>query len=117
MIQAPARSNTIQLATRLITALRFNQVHSNRRDEVAAVRFAWSPALVELRRQVCPNARWQKHSREWLMQDDEAQSFMRAAQAALEYQKWHTQITVDDTVWIVGFVQGAPYRLTAARAA
>jgi hypothetical protein len=117
MIQAPARSNTIQLATRLITALRFNRVHSNRRDEVAAVRFAWSPALVELRRQVCPNARWQKHSRLWLMQDDEAQSFMRAAQAALEYQKWHTQITVDDTVWIVGFVQGAPYRLTAARAA
>jgi hypothetical protein len=102
---------------RLFTALRFNKVRSDRRDEVVAVRFAWSPALVELRRQVCPNARWQKHSREWLMQDDEAQSFMRAAQAALEYQKWHTQITVDDTVWIVGFVQGAPYRLTAARAA
>ena len=83
---------------------------------MAAVRFAWSPALVELRRQVCPNARWQKPSRQW-MQDDEAQSFMRAAQAALEYQKWHTQITVDDTVWIVGFVQGAPYRRTTARAA
>jgi hypothetical protein len=102
---------------RLITAGRFGPVGSNRRDELAAVRFAWSPALVELRRQVCPNARWQKYSRQWLMQDDEAQSFMRAAQAALEYQKWHTQITVDDTVWIVGFVQGAPYRLTAARAA
>jgi hypothetical protein len=51
------------------------------------------------------------------MQDDEAQSFMRAAQSALDYQKWQTQITVDDTVWIVGFVQGAPYRKTAARAA
>ena len=84
---------------------------------MAAVRFAWSPALVELRRQVCPNARWQKHSRQWLMQDDEAQSFMRAAQAALEYQKCQTQITVDDTVWIVGFVQGAPYRRTATPAA
>jgi len=102
---------------RLITALRFNKVRSNGRDEVAAVRFAWSPALVELRRQVCPNARWQKHRRQWLMQDDEAQSFMRAAQAALEYQKWHTQITVDETVWIVGFVQGAPYRLTPIPAA
>jgi len=51
------------------------------------------------------------------MQDDDAQSFMRAAQAALEYQKWHTQIAVDDTVWIVGFVKGAPYRLAATRAA
>ena len=84
---------------------------------MVAVRFAWSPALVELRRQVCPNARWQKHSRQWLMQDDEAQSFMRAVQAALEYQKCQTQITADDTVWIVGFVQGAPYRRTAAPAA
>ena len=84
---------------------------------MAAVRFAWSPVLVELRRQVCPNARWQKQGRQWLMQDDEAQSFMRAAQSALDYQKWQTQITVDDTVWIVGFVQGAPYRRTAAPAA
>ena len=117
MIRAPGRSSAIHLAMRLFTALRFNKVRSDRRDEVAAVRFAWSPVLVELRRQVCPNARWQKHSRQWLMQDDEAQSFMRAAQAALEYQKWHTQITIDDTVWIVGFVQGAPYRRTTARAA
>ena len=46
----------------------------------------------------------------WLMRDDEAQSFIRVAQAALEYQKCQTQITIDDTVWIVGFVQGAPYR-------
>ena len=84
---------------------------------MAAVRFAWSPALVELRRQVCPNARWEKHSRQWLMQHDDAQSFMRAAQAVLEYQKWHTQIVVDDTVWIVGFVKGAPYGLAATRAA
>jgi len=36
------------------------------------------------------------------MQHDDAQSFMRAAQAVLEYQKWHTQIVVDDTVWVVG---------------
>ena len=84
---------------------------------MASVRFAWSPALVELRRQVCPSARWQKSDRRWLMRDDEALSFVQAAQAMLEYRRMHTAICVDDVTWVVGFVQGAPYRLTEADAA
>jgi hypothetical protein len=117
MIRAPGRSSRHSSCDATLHGITIQQgaFGQERRSGGSAV--CVEPALVELRRQVCPNARWQKHRREWLMQDNEAQSFMRAAQAALEYQKWHTQITVDDTVWIVGFVQAAPYRLTAARAA
>src|SRR5277367_3472472 len=43
-----AEATTIHLATRLTKAVRFSHVGSNRRDEVATVRFAWSPVLVEL---------------------------------------------------------------------
>lgn len=84
---------------------------------MASVGFAWSPLLVELRRQVCPRARWQKASRQWFMGDDEATSFVRAAQAALEFQRTHAQIRVDGDIWVVGFVEGAPYRLGQAEAA
>ena len=52
--------------------------------------------LVELRRQVCPGARWQKTSHQWLMRDDEATSFVQAAQAALEFRRTHAQIRVDE---------------------
>ena len=84
---------------------------------MASVRFAWSPLLVELRRQVCPRARWQKASRQWLMRDDEATSFVQAAQAALEFRRTHAQIRVDEDTWVVGFIRGAPYRLGEAEAA
>lgn len=84
---------------------------------MASVRFAWNPALVELRRQVCPNARWQKNSRQWLMRDDEVRSFLQAAQAMLEYRREHTEIRVDDVNWVVGFVRGAPYRQIEVAAA
>jgi len=84
---------------------------------VASVRFAWNPVLVELRRQVCPNARWQKSSRQWLMRDDEVRSFLQAAQTVLEYRRSQTEIRVDDVTWVMGFVQGAPYRLTEVAAA
>ena len=84
---------------------------------MASVRFAWNPVLVELRRQVCPNARWQKSSRQWLMRDDEVRSFLQAAQTVLEYRRSQTEIRVDDVTWVMGFVQGAPYRLTEVAAA
>ena len=85
---------------------------------MALVRFGWNPILVELRRQVCPNAHWQKRSRQWLMQDEEAEAFLQAAHSTLGYQKWQTRIVVDDDIWMVGFVRGAPpYRLTAAQSA
>jgi hypothetical protein len=78
------------------------------------VRFAWSPMLVELRREVCPSARWQKPSRHWVMSETDAQAFIRAAQARLDFQRLHAQISVDGTIWVVGFVRGAPCQLPSA---
>lgn len=78
---------------------------------MASVHFKWNPVLVELRRELCPNARWIRKSRQWVMQDAEARTFLLAAQARLEFRRWHTQIRVDDVTWVVGFVQGAPYCL------
>jgi len=46
------------------------------------------------------------------MSDEEVRTFLRAAQAKLEFQRWHAQIRVGDVTWVVGFVQGAPYRIT-----
>ncbi len=83
------------------------------RDELPSVRFAWNPTLVALRREVCPDARWQKRGRHWDMHTDDARMFLHAAHARLEFTKCHAQVHVDDVVWVVGFVQGAPYRLTA----
>lgn len=84
---------------------------------MASVRFAWSPLLVELRREVCPQARWVKKGRQWIMQEEEARRFLTAAQARLEFQRGQAKILVDDTTWVVGFVQGAPYRITDVGAA
>ena len=78
------------------------------------VRFAWSPMLVDLRREVCPSARWQKRGRHWVMSETDAQAFIRAAQARLDFQRSHAQISVDDTIWVVGFVRGAPCQLQSA---
>jgi hypothetical protein len=84
------------------------------RDAVASVHFAWNPVLVELRREVCPNARWQEKGRQWIMQDDEVRSFIRAAQARLSFQRRYARIKVNNVTWVVGFAQGAPYREAAA---
>ena len=46
------------------------------------------------------------------MSDADAEAFIRAAQARLDFQRQHIQICVDDITWVVGFVQGAPYRLS-----
>ena len=78
------------------------------------VRFAWSPMLVDLRREVCPSARWQKRGRHWVMSETDAQAFIRAAQARLDFQRSHAQISVDGTIWVVGFVRGAPCQLPSA---
>jgi hypothetical protein len=81
---------------------------------VASVRFAWNPILVDLRREICPHAQWQKNGRQWIMSDTEADTFLRAAQARLDFGKSQAQIRVGNVTWVVGFARGAPYRLTGA---
>ena len=76
-----------------------------------SIRFAWNPLLVDLRREVCPGARWQRQGRCWMMSDAEAQRFVRAAQARLDFQRSQAQVRIDDITWVFGFVRGAPYRL------
>jgi hypothetical protein len=78
---------------------------------MASIRFAWNPVLVEVRREVCPRAQWQKAGRRWIMSDAEAEMFLRAAQARLDFQRSQAEIRVDDVTWIVGFVRGAPCRV------
>jgi hypothetical protein len=68
--------------------------------------------LVDLRRELCPGAQWNKRGRQWLMSDSEATSFVQGAQARLDFGRSQAQICVDGTIWVVGFVHGAPYRLS-----
>jgi len=77
-------------------------------SRLATIRFAWSPTLVELRREAFPRARWEKKARHWIMSDQDAQAFLRAAHARLEFSLSSTRIEIDNVVWIVGFAQGAP---------
>src|SRR6185437_3757703 len=83
-----------------------------RARQMRCVRFHWNPVLIDLRREVCPAARWQRQGREWLMSDADADAFIRAAQARLDFERQHAQICIDDVKWVVGFAQGAPYRLS-----
>jgi hypothetical protein len=78
---------------------------------VASIRFAWNPVLVDLRREICPRAQWQKAGRRWIMSDTEADMFLRAAQVRLDFQRSQAEIRVDHVTWVVGFVRGAPYRV------
>ena len=48
------------------------------------------------------------------MSDAEAQTFVRAAQARLDFQRSQAQIRIDDVSWVFGFVRGAPYPLVPA---
>jgi hypothetical protein len=75
------------------------------------IRFAWNPILIDLRREVCPRARWHRQGRHWIMSDAEAQTFVRAAQARLDFQRSQAQIRIDNVSWVFGFVRGAPYPL------
>ena len=72
---------------------------------VTSVRFAWNPMLVDLRREICPRAQWQKNGRQWIMSGTEADTFVRAAQAGLDFGKSLAQIRVDNVIWVVGFVR------------
>ena len=74
------------------------------------VRFSWDAQLVSVRREVCPQAKWDKVTRAWTMTADDADTFLQAAQARLAFTRGSGQIVIDDAQWIVGFVQGAPYR-------
>jgi hypothetical protein len=78
-----------------------------------SIRFAWNPLLVDLRREVCPGARWRTQGRCWIMNDAEAQRFVRAAQARLDFQRSQAQLRIDDITWVFGFVRGAPYPLVS----
>ena len=72
------------------------------------IRFVWSPLLVELRRELCPAARWDRKGRQWIMTDGDAQTFLRAAHARLSFGCSSARIEVNHVVWLIGFVQGAP---------
>ena len=74
------------------------------------VRFPWDAQLVSVRRKVCPQAKWDTVTRAWTMTADDADTFLQAAQARLAFTRGSGQIVIDDAQWIVGFVQGAPYR-------
>jgi hypothetical protein len=75
------------------------------------VKFAWDAQLISLRRDVCPRARWEKTSRVWVMTDAEAERFLQAAQARMYFARVTCTVTVDDTVWVLGFTTDTPYRL------
>jgi hypothetical protein len=74
------------------------------------VRFPWDAQLVSIRREAVPRARWDKAGRAWLMTVAEADVFVRAVQARMALARMHCTVTVDQTVWVLGFVQNAPYR-------
>jgi hypothetical protein len=77
------------------------------------VRFAWSPQLVDVRREACPRARWDKTARAWTMTAAEAETFLAAGHARLELCRSAGEIAIDGNLWLVGFVRGAPYRKVA----
>jgi hypothetical protein len=79
---------------------------------MAEVRFAWSPQLVDVRRQACPRARWNAQQRAWTMTDADGEAFLAAGHAQLTYTRTNFEIAIDGERWVIGFVQGAPFRRT-----
>lgn len=77
---------------------------------LATIRFAWSPILVGLRREICPAARWEARTRRWVMSARDAEKFLLAAQARLDFCRSAARIEIDGAVWRVGFARNAPYR-------
>jgi hypothetical protein len=76
------------------------------------IRFPWDAQLVNVRREVCPQARWNKAARAWTMTADDAKTFLQAAQARLHFGRVKCTVDVDGVVWVLGFEQGTPYRLS-----
>ena len=74
------------------------------------VRFTWSPTLVDVRRRVCPHAQWNPRKRTWTMSEREAKAFLMASHASLDFVRSHTEISIDDVRWTIGFARGAPCR-------
>ncbi|MBV8097149.1 MAG: hypothetical protein JO110_28670 [Acetobacteraceae bacterium] len=72
------------------------------------VRFAWSPLLVDVRREQCPRAKWDRAHRAWTMTQAEADRFLETSHSRLNLVRESTEVLIDDARWIVGFVQGAP---------
>jgi hypothetical protein len=77
------------------------------------VRFAWNPTLVDVRREACPQARWNKATRAWTMTVTEAEQFLAASHARLDFAKMQSEIAIDENRWTIGFVRGAPSRRRA----
>jgi hypothetical protein len=75
------------------------------------VKFPWDAQLISVRREVCPRARWEKATRAWVMTDPDAETFLREAQARMYLARVTCSVTVDHTIWVLGFTQGTPYRL------
>ena len=48
--------------------------------------------------------------RVWTMTPVEAQAFLSAGHARLDYCRMTARITVDAELWLVGFAEGAPKR-------
>ncbi len=70
------------------------------------VRFQWDAAIIDVRRQVCPQARWDKRTRAWLMTAADADAFLAAVHARQNFARRSSQIAVDDERWMVGFIHG-----------
>ena len=75
-----------------------------------SVSFPFDAQLVSVRREVCPHARWDKVRRVWTMTPVEAQAFLAAGHARLDYCRMTARIAVDKELWLVGFAEGAPKR-------
>ena len=84
---------------------------STRFASMPVIRFSWNPQLVEVRREACPRARWDKTARVWTMTTVEAEAFLIASHKRLEFGRSNSQIAIDDEQWLIGFVQGAPMKL------
>ena len=75
------------------------------------VRFPWDAQLVDLRRETCPRARWDKANRAWVMTTAEARAFLEVVHVRKQFCCMQCTVTVDETTWVLGFAQGAPYRV------
>jgi hypothetical protein len=89
-----------------------NNHQPRQNHDMPVVRFHWDAQLVSVRREVCPRAKWDKAARAWTMTPDEAAAFLAAGHARLSFARDTGQIAIDSEHWLIGFVQGAPSRLT-----
>ena len=75
------------------------------------VRFSWDTQLVDVRREVCPRAKWDRAARSWSMTAAEVEAFIAAGHARLKFARYCMEIAIDADRWVVGFAQGAPKRI------